>query len=517
MSANASSRRSRSSARTEQPRGAASRACYARRGPLTRADRGAASLAGRRARGRGGFLSEERAAGAREAQDADALRSRERPGTWDSLRIRNFRYLWLGQAGHAAGIWMEQIARPFLVLDLTDGSATHVGGVLAVRTVPQFILGMWAGVIADSFDRRSVLLVVKTGTLLLNIAFVAILVLGLLDLWHMYAYAIVRGTMMAFDQPARMGLVPSVVPATHVTNAVALMSATQNTMRIFGAASGGVLYGVFGATGAFALITLVYAVPVFSTYMLRVAPVLSGVRRSASGLTGGLLEGVRFTFSHPAIRGVLLLSMIYFMFGMSFLQVFAPLFAEKVFDIGSTGFGGMTALMGVAALVASLFIATRQPTRLGVILPLMATVFGAALVLLSLTSYIPGPAGLVIPFAMLTVLGGLQSSYMALTRSALLLTAPPRMHGRVFGVLTLDRAFMTAGGAAAGFLSDGIGVQPAQIAFGLILIVGGLAIYALAGEFRRSRAGARYEVPEEDEDATPQASRADAAGVAADR
>ena len=268
-------------------------------------------------------MSEERAAGAREAQDADALRSRERPGTWDSLRIRNFRYLWLGQAGHAAGIWMEQIARPFLVLDLTDGSATHVGGVLAVRTVPQFILGMWAGVIADSFDRRSVLLVVKTGTLLLNIAFVAILVLGLLELWHMYAYAIVRGTMMAFDQPARMGLVPSVVPETHVTNAVALMSATQNTMRIFGAASGGVLYGVFGATGAFALITLVYAVPVFSTYMLRVAPVLSGVRRSASGLTGGLLEGVRFTFSHPAIRGVLLLSMIYFMFGMSFLQVFA--------------------------------------------------------------------------------------------------------------------------------------------------------------------------------------------------
>jgi len=441
-------------------------------------------------------LSEERAAEAREAQDAAALRSQERPGTWDSLRIRNYRYLWLGQAGHAGGIWMEQIARPFLILDLTDGSATHVGGVLAIRTVPQFILGMWAGVIADSFDRRSVLLVMKTGTFLLNVGFVAILALGILELWHMYAYAVVRGTMMAFDQPARMGLVPSVVPETHVTNAVALMSATQNTMRIFGAASGGILYGVFGATGAFALITLVYAIPVFSTYMLRVAPIRSGVARSASGLTGGLIEGLRFTFTHPAIRGVLLLSMIYFMFGMSFLQVFAPLFAEKVFDIGSTGFGGMTALMGVAALLASLLIATQQPTRLGVILPLMTAVFGAALVLLSLTSYIPGPAGLVIPFAMLTILGALQSSYMALTRSALLLTAPPRMHGRVFGVLTLDRAFMTAGGAAAGFLSDGIGVQPAQIAFGLILIVGALAIFALAGDFRRSRAGARYEVPE---------------------
>ena len=68
--------------------------------------------------------------------------------------------------------------------------------------------------------------------------------------------------------------------------------------------------------------------------------------RSASGLAGGLIEGMRYSFSHSAIRGVLLLSMIYFMFGMSFLQVFSPLFAEKVFDIGSVGFGGMTALMG---------------------------------------------------------------------------------------------------------------------------------------------------------------------------
>ncbi len=454
-------------------------------------------------------MSEERAAGAREARDSGTLRSPVRPGTWASLKIRNYRYLWLGQAGHAGGIWMEQIARPFLVLDLTDGSATHVGGVLAVRTVPQFILGMWAGVIADSYDRRSVLLVVKAGTFLLNIGFVAILALGLLELWHLYAYAVVRGTMMAFDQPARMGLVPSVVPDTHVTNAVALMSATQNTMRIFGAAAGGILYGVFGATGAFALIALVYAIPVFSTYMLRVAPVTSDVRRSASGLTGGLIEGMRFSFSHPAIRGVLLLSMIYFMFGMSFLQVFAPLFAEKVFDIGSTGFGGMTALMGVAALLASLFIATRQPSRLGAILPLITTVFGFVLIIFSLTSYIPGPVGFIIPFAMLAILGGLQSSYMSLSRSALLLTAPPRMHGRVFGVLTLDRAFMTAGGAAAGFLSDGIGVQPAQIGFGLVCAIGGLAIFALAGEFRRSRAGARYEVPERE--------AREPAGVAAER
>ncbi len=440
-------------------------------------------------------MSDEPATGAGEATEPLALRQAVRTGTWASLKIKDFRYLWLGQAGHAAGIWMEQAARPFLILDVTGGSALHLGGVLAVRTVPQFVLGMWAGVIADSFDRRQVLLIGKVATLLLNIAFVAILAAGILELWHLYAYGVVRGTLMAFDQPARMGLVPSVVPRTHVTNAVALMSATQNTMRIFGAASGGILYAVFGATGAFALIAAVYVLPVAATYLMRATPVPSAVTRSASGLTSGLVEGMRYCFSHAVIRGVLLLSMIYFMFGMSFLQVFSPLFAEKVFNFGSVGFAGMTALMGVTALLASLLIANRQPDRLGAILPIITAVFGVVLVIFSLTSYIPGPTGFVIPFLMLALLGALQTSYMALSRSALLQTAPAEMRGRVFGVLTLDRAFMTAGAASAGFLSDVIGVQPAQIAFGIVCAIGGLLIFTVASEFRHTRVGAHYDVP----------------------
>ena len=435
-------------------------------------------------------MSDDQPARVRETAPSEPLGPSGRPGTWASLKIRNYRYLWLGQAGHAAGIWMEQAARPFLILDLTDGSASHVGGVLAVRTIPQFIFGMWAGVIADSFDRRMVLLIDKIAALLLNIAFVAVLASGGIELWHIYAYGALRGTIMAFDQPARMGLVPSTVPASHFTNAVALMSATQNAMRIFGAAAGGILYAAFGATVAFALIAAVYVMPVVVTYLLRVPPVPSSIVRSPSGMATGLMDGLRYCFSHAAIRGVLLLSAIYFMFGMSFIQVFSPLFADKVFEIGSAGFAGMTATMGVAALVASLFIATRQPDRLGAILPMITAGFGVALVLFSLTTYIPGPSGYIIPFALLALLGALQTSYMALSRSTLLHVAPEQMRGRVIGVLTLDRAFMTAGAASAGFLSDVIGVQPAQIAFGIVCALGGIVIFATAGEFRRARVGA---------------------------
>ena len=75
------------------------------------------------------------------------------------LRQPSYRLLWIGQSTHALALWMEQIARPFLVLEMTGGSAAHVGGVLAVRTIPQLLFGVFAGVISDWFDRRTILVV----------------------------------------------------------------------------------------------------------------------------------------------------------------------------------------------------------------------------------------------------------------------------------------------------------------------------------------------------------------------
>ena len=117
------------------------------------------------------------------------------------LRYRNFRYLWLGQISHAGALWMEQLARPVLIWELT-GSGAHMGGVVAMRTLPQLFFGVWAGVVSDWFDRRRVLLIDKVGVLILNIIFAALIVTGNLEIWHIYLVSFLRGTMMAFDQPA---------------------------------------------------------------------------------------------------------------------------------------------------------------------------------------------------------------------------------------------------------------------------------------------------------------------------
>ena len=127
--------------------------------------------------------------------------------------------------------------------------------------------------------------------------------------------------------------------------------------------------------------------------------------------------GARFAIKKPEIRGVLLISLFYFAFGMSYMQVFAPLFAVEVLDIGRGGLGMMLSITGVGALVAALYVANQQPTRLGLILPLDVAAFGVALILFTGSTYLPGTWGLALPMALMLAIGALQTTFMSLSRS----------------------------------------------------------------------------------------------------
>ena len=217
----------------------------------------------------------------------------DRPtGTFASLRYRNLRLLWVGQTGHAAALWMEQIARPWLVLELTDDNAAHLGGVVAIRVVPQLLFGVWAGVIADRVDRKTLLQATKVGVFVLNVVFAAMLVAGVLELWHVYAAAFMRGMFMSFDQPARQSLIADSVPPALVTNAIALMASTQNLMRIVGVMLSGLLVGWIGLEGTFITIAAVYLVSVVATQFIDIPARKRDKKGGARGIVNDLIEGI---------------------------------------------------------------------------------------------------------------------------------------------------------------------------------------------------------------------------------
>jgi MFS family permease len=426
---------------------------------------------------------EEQASAVTEAADAKGNEQRfSIKNTFASLRYRNFTLLWMGQLTHAFALWLEQTARPLLILALTD-SAVHLGAVILVRTIPGLFLGMIAGVVADNFNRRTVLVVVKFLVLALNVIFAFLVVTNLIEIWHIYAFSFLRGGIMAFDQPARRAMIPALVPPHLVTNAMALSTSTMGGMRIAGASLAGILMGVFGLAAPFLFIVPIYVIAVVVTVMLQVPDHQRSGYQGIRSMGGDLSQGFKYAWNTPSIRGVLIISLGYFTFGMAFMQVFAPLFATRVLDIGATGFGLLVSVMGIGSLAGGLALATLNPTRKRGILSLaMMAIFGFLLICFSAGTYLHSVP---LAFVLIVAIGAGQSIFMPIINTVIIQAAPDNMRGRMMGVLSLDRAMTAFGGFVAGMAAAALGVQVAQILFGIGLISIAAIMYFFYPALRR--------------------------------
>jgi MFS family permease len=377
---------------------------------------------------------------------------------------------------------MEQIARPILVLALT-GSALHLGMILAARMIPQLILGLWAGVIADWFDRKKVLIISKSGAAIVNFVLAGLVLSGNVELWHVYATTMIKGLFMALDQPARQSLIPSIVPEGQVTNAVALNSATMNMMRIGGAAVSGLLLATAGIGWTYMTVSVVFLGAVFFTSKIQVPSNAITTGRNLRGAKDSLKEGFKFAWGSPSIRSIIVLALVFFAFGMSYMQVFAPLFAKQVLEIGDRGFGFLMSTTGAGALVGALTLATVNPQRRrGLALMGVMIAFGLMLILFSISTF---GSPLAVSFGIIALIGMFQTPYHALQNAILLDSAPENMRGRIMALVSLDRVVIMGGGTLAGFLAEVLGAQIAQIIFGSMCIIGVLFLALFMPDLRK--------------------------------
>lgn len=389
--------------------------------------------------------------------------------TFRALQFRDFRYLWIAQLNNSAAIWMENVARPIVILELT-GSAVHLGMVLATRTFPQFFFGLLAGVLADWFDRKTLLILSQSVAVLLDLILAILFLTGVAEIWHVYVTTFLKGVTMSFDQPARQSLIPSLVPRDHLANAVALNSASMNTMRIGGTSIGGLLLAVVGIGTTFLIVSLVGALGVIFTLLVRAAPRQTelgdrGVRAAFSSFA----EGVRYAWDMRPVRELLLLMLGFFAIAMSYMQVFAPLLAKQTMGIGDAGYGLMMSAAGIGALIGALIVATLSPSRRrGAALLFVVAGSGSFLTLYAASTYLPHIA---LTFVLFGLVGTGQSAFVAVGTTVLVQATPQEKRGRIMGIMSMDRSMITLGGAIAGFLAAAIGAQLAQITFGLALVV----------------------------------------------
>jgi MFS family permease len=368
---------------------------------------------------------------------------RRRFATFSSLRYRNYRYLWFAQIGRAAAMWMEQIARPVLILQLTD-SGLMLGLVVAVRMAPQLLFGLLSGVAADRFDRKRILLAAQWVTMASHLMLAALVLTDVVQVWHVFALAFVTGTSMVFNQTSRQSIIPQVVPREDLLNAVALNTAALNIMRIAGPTLAGVIL-FSGNVGPVYLVSGFLGVGVIACISL--VQIQREPRRTDGQVSwlDDLREGLGFAIRKPALLAVLGPPLIIFVFGLPYLGVFVPLFAKRVLDLGDSGVAALVVAAGAGALLGSLFLASQtQLRRRGLLLLTFMALFSIGLILFSRST--------LLPLSIVALMGAasMSTSYMALTNSLLLELSPSDMHGRVMSLMSLDRGLVPWGRPSPG-------------------------------------------------------------------
>jgi MFS family permease len=207
-----------------------------------------------------------------------------------SLSGINYRLWFAGALVSNIGTWMQRTAQDWIVLTvLTRNDAVAVGITMALQLGPQLLLVPWSGLIADRFDRRKLLMLTQAVMAGLGAALGIMVLLGVAELWHVYAFALALGVVSAIDAPARQAFVSELVSERDLPNAVALNSASFNAARLVGPAAAGVLTVAVGAGWVFLINAVTFAATLVSLALLRRGELRVSAR--APRAKGQLLEG----------------------------------------------------------------------------------------------------------------------------------------------------------------------------------------------------------------------------------
>jgi MFS family permease len=381
--------------------------------------------------------------------------ARPRPSTFHSLRYSDFRYLWQGQIGAAASQWMENVARPLLILEMTN-SAVLVGLIAATRMLPMLLVGVWAGVVADRMDKKRILQVTQSITFATHAITAALILSGVIEPWMVFVTTFAAGASQAFNQPARVSLIPRMVPREYTTNAIALTSAAFNIMRAGGPAIAALVLAFLTFGDLYVLQSLVYVWVIWSTS--RIGTSTSEPRRHQTSMLAELIEGLSAVKHDRVVFYILAMSLAVFVFGMPFQGVFIPLIAKRELGLSTAETGLLISVVGIGALAGALVIATigDNVRRRGYWMIGMIGVFCSALLVFANAHTLV----LIVPALLLT--GAMQTCFMSMNNAFVLSRTPQELHGRVLSLFHLDRGLVPAGAALGGFLAGALDPAMAQ-------------------------------------------------------
>ncbi len=397
-----------------------------------------------------------------------------------SLKYRNFKLFFGGQMISLVGTWMDNIAEAWLVYRLT-GSSLLLGTVAFAAQIPIFLLGPIGGLVADRFNRRSIVIATQTSSMVLASILAFLTLTKRVTVGEVIMLAASIGTVNAFDVPARQSFLVEMVGREDLMNAIALNSSMFNGARVIGPAIAGILVASIGEGWCFFANAVSYIAVIAGLLMMRIDR--TRIEKHTASPLEHIVEGFRFVSRTAPIKALLLLTGLNSLASLPY-TVLMPIFAARVLHGNARTLGVLMGATGIGALTGALMLASRTKLQgLGRLVAIACGSFGGCLILFSFSRSYPLSAFL------LVLVGFSIMVQMASTNTLIQAMVPDRLRGRTMAVYSMMFLGMAPIGALlSGAVASRIGA-PWTVAIGGTISIGGACIFA--GNLPKIRVQAR--------------------------
>lgn len=423
-------------------------------------------------------------AGTTAARSGAAPRGTDR-SMFASLKVRDYLLLWSGMVGSAFAMNMQLVAQGWLVYEMTV-SALNLAWVTLSFTLPQIFFSLVGGVLADRLRKRQIILYGQALNGVATLFMAIIIITGNVTFWDFVWVGFVNGTMLALSMPARTAFIPEIVGERLMFNAMAFNTAAWNLSRILGPALAGVMIAVFagGDTSSHYGVGLVYFV-LSGLYIVSSVTVLfmeqTGKPPAGRGKSPlrDVHEGLDYALHSPVIGGLILLSILPFLFGMT-INTLMPAFNIDVLQGGPDSLGLLMTAMGVGAIGGSLALAKLgELRRKGFWLFVTCLLWGVFVMGFAFTET------RLTAMAMVATVGFISAVNMSMNRTIVTLQVTPEMRGRIMSIDMMSHGLMPLGLLPVSLLAERVGVQVGIGAGGVALTLGTLLLWWALKAVRR--------------------------------
>jgi MFS family permease len=312
---------------------------------------------------------------------ATSTTERQLPYALRALQHRNFCIFFIGQFISRTGYWMQGMAQGWLVYRLSQ-SSFMLGLVAFAGQFPAVLLGLFAGVVADRFNRYRICLHTQTLFMIQALTLGALTLIGWVNVWEVFALAFVAGVLQTFEMPARQTFLQEIVGKDDLTSAIALNSALVNGARIIGPALAGLVVASAGEGMCFMINGICYLAIIGGFLAMRLPP-QTALHAPTVSTSMFIREGLRYAYHTPVIRLLLLLIGLLSLLSTPY-TVLMPVFAKDILHGGASGLGMLMGAAGTGAVIGSIFLARQRDTNtLGRTIAFALLRFGIGLILFS--------------------------------------------------------------------------------------------------------------------------------------